>query len=1114
MNITLINLLISVPAIIIFVLAVLFGMFRKTVKAAVKLGTILVAFFLSIPIAFAVSKAVAEPVGAFIISLLAKAGITEETLASMPTLEALPGTLAYSVAAPFVFTVCFIVLSLLLLIAYHFLKKAVKPLDEKQSGVQHKVFGALIGAVVALVLIVGVYTPVVGLVDTVASLEITEKDLDGISGADAVITAKEYADGVDSSPLFAGTQALGGKWLYGTLSAAKLNGEKIVLKNELSHMLDAALSATAFKGVKVDNIGDAQVDALYNIEAAATESEILMGVLPEVLSSASKAWIEGNEFLGMKKPVMNEMITGAFDALLKIFATSSKDNIEEDLHTLVSLADAVVDSGMLTKIGNTEELMTLMQQDGVVSSMAVPLYDNPRMTVLVPEIINIGLRAAAKVMNIPESKEALHSNFTSEVAGELNAMADLSVSEMTDVLTGKMDKICANYALKISDTEKYCLAVGISYEFNGRSDITDEEVADFFTEYTAYIENEESEIVTKRVKFDSITVISYGESKAYTRSDSFLVTFKNAENIGEFVTLDATKNADGSLTVKKNEGKMSGAAYAAALMKLLREQADAIFEGKGNAEEAKVKVMELTLDMAGSAEDSEKISQSLSAKMEKDVENGVELQPKLASKPEDFPTEIPVVSDILFTEEDDFAPIVNNGNKDKDKEDKEQEKEEKEQEKADKKKDKEQEKAEKEAEKEKEKAEKEQQKAANQAAAKAVEKIAKAVSTLSTVLVKNDNVMENMNVIMKQTGVILDGITEISESGGEKASLLTKSILSCDIVADRIPVSKDKLIDMAEAISNDVIKAREEAKKEQEKQENENKPSEGNTDTEPEVTEAPTTEAPVTVAPVTDAPVTEAPATTAAVTTAAPVTTAAVTTAPVTAVTTALVTEAPVTTVPVTEAPVTVAPEEPEVPETEEPGYENFFGATGEMLVNIMILTSDASAEEKFAAIEAMMGNISTTSAKALSYVCDAELLMEYGIKEEYAEGLAAGLRVLFNSLSDEVKKEDRAAVRSLFSLVFINKEGKNLFAGNGDSILSTTAYAFVKTIISSRAVCEAVQVISIDLSERKFSNFDMASLEMAFEKNYEQSTERYQRDAIDALSEIFGVDYHINIWG
>ena len=1086
MNTTVISLLLSVPAIIIFISAVLLGMFRKTVKAAVKLGTLIVAFFLSIPIASAVSKTVGEPVGALVISLLSSFGITEDMLASMPTLEELPAALAYSLATPFIFTVCFILLSLLLLIAYHFLKKAVKSVHEKQTGAQHRVFGALIGIVAALVLIVGIYTPVVGLVDTVASLEVTSDDLAGIDGAETVLTAKEYADAVDASPLFVGTKTLGGSWLYGTLSETELNGEKMVLKNELSALLDAALSATAFKGVSVETIGDAQVDALYKIEAAATESEILMGILPEILSSASKAWLAGEDFLGIEKPEMNETVAGAFDTLLKIFSTSSKNNIEADLHTLVSLADAVVDSGMLTKIGNTEELMHVMQQDGVVSSIAAPLYDNSRMTVLIPEIINIGLRAAAKVMNIPESKEELHSKFTSEVADELNAMADLSVSEMTDALTGKMDKICANYVLSISDTEKYCLAVGISYQFNGRSDITDEEIADFFNEYAAYVENDSEDIVTKLVKVSPLTFISYDEDETEKSEDKLLITFKKTENVGEFVTMDATKTEEGFVTLTKDAGKKSGAAYAAALMKLLKAQATAIAEGKAEAEEAKIKVMELTLDMAGSAEDSEKISQSLNAKLEKDVENGVEVQPKLASKPEDFPSAIPVIDDILFKEE--FVPELDEDG-DKDKSDKEQQKE-------DKKKDKEQEKAEKEAEKEKEKAEKEKQKAANEASAKAVEKIAKAVSTLSTVLVNNSNIVENMDVIMKQTGAILDGISEISKDGTEKASLLTKSIFSSDLIAERIPVSKDKLIGMAETISNDVIKAREEAKKEQEKQEN--KPSEGNTDEDPAATSAPvTTAAPATTA----APVTAAPVTTASVTTAS------VTTAPVTAVTTA-VTTAPATTA----APETTAPVTTEAPVTEAPGYENFFGATGEMLVNIMILTSDASAEEKFVAIEAMMDNITTTSAKALFYVCDAELLMQYGIDEEYADGLAYGLRSLFDALSIEVKPEDRSAVRSLFSLVFINKGAANLFAGgDGDSTLDITAYSFVKTVISSKAVCNAVKVMNIDINRKRLSEFDVSSLSIAFEKHYEQSTKKYQKDAIDSLSEIFGVDYHVN---
>ena len=1044
MNTTVINLLISIPAIIIFIFAVLLGTFRKTVKAAVKLITVLLAFFISIPISSAVSKAVAEPVGELIFSLLAQAGVTEETLAAMPTLEALPEALAYSLATPFIFTVCFILLSLFLLIAYAILKRALKSLCEKQTGAQHRVFGALVGAVVALVLVVGVYTPVVGLVDTVASLDVTEADLEGIGGADAILTAKEYVDDVDASPLFIGTQTLGGNWLYSTLSKAELNGETIVLKDELSHLLDAALSATAFKGAKVETLGDAEAEALYKIESAAAKSDILMGILPEALSGASNAWLEGKAFLGMQKPAVNEMVSGAFDALLKIFSTSSRENIEDDLHTLVSLADAVIDSGMLAKIGNTEGLMLVMQQDGVISSIAAPLYDNPRMTVLVPEIINIGLRAAVEVMNIPETKEELYSEFTSDVAAELNAMSELSLSEMIDALTGKMDKICANYALDISDTEKYCLAVGIAYEFNGRSDITEGEVADFLAEYAAYSENEGEEIVTKVVRAEPLMFVSYTENQSDSAKEELLITFKNSDNVGEFVTIDATRGSDGALTVKKDASKKSGAAYAAALMKLLREQANAGAD-EGKAEEARIKVMELTLDMAGSAEDSERISQSLNAKVEKDIERGIQIEPKLASKPENFPTEIPVITDLLFT--DDFAPIVD----DKDDKDKDKDKD------------------------------KEQQKAANEAAAKAVEKIAKAVSTLSTVLVNNTNITENMAVIMQQTGAILDGITEISQNGQEKASLLTKSILSSDLVSDRVPISKDKLIGMAETISNEVIKAKEEAEKQQEqKPENDKNPDDNGEAPEndaPEFTEAPTTTAaPVTAAPVTTAPVTEAPVTTEAITT----------------------------------APVTTAPITTEVPETEAPGYENFFGATGEMLVNIMILTGGASSEEKFEAIEAMMDNITPTAAKALLYVCSAELLMEYGIEEEYAEGLAQGLSVLFSSLSEEVKPEDRTAVRSLFSLVFINKGASHWFAGDGDSTLDISAYAFVKTVISSRAVCNAVKYISIDLSE-KTSDFDRASLKIAFEKNYEQATKNYQKDAIDNLSDIFGVDYDVN---
>ncbi len=1034
MNTALIAFLISIPAIIIFVVALLLGMFRRTVKAALKLSTVLVAFFLSIPIAKLISKAVLDKISGLITSLLASTGITEDALAAMPTLKALPVSLAYSLANPFIFSVCFVILAILLSIVYLCLKRPLKALADKQTGALHRVFGALIGIVLSLVLIVGVYTPVVGLVNTVASLELDEADISDIDGAETVLEAKEYANEIDASPLFVITRTVGGKSLYNTLSTSKLNGEKIVLKDELSCLLDAALSATAFNGVTVESFGDAQVEALYSIEKSATESKILMGILPELLSAASNAWLDGNSFLQTSKPEMNEMISGAFDTLLKIFSTSSKENIAADLNTLVRLADAVIDSGILAKTGSTEELMLIMQEDGVVSSIAAPLYENPRMTPLVPEIINIGLRAAVKAMNIPETKEELHSEFTADLAKELNAMSELSTDEMIDALEIRMDEICAEYVLKLSESEKFCLAVGLAYEFNGRSDITEEEVTDFFGEYAEYIENAEGEIVAKAVKGASVVFLSHAENKKGASGDGFTVTFKNSDGVAELVTIDSKKNADGALVATKGADKKSGAAYAAALMKLLKEQASAISEGKTDTESAKLKLMELTLEISGSAEQSEKMSHSISAKMEKDIEKGIEIQPKLAAKPEDFPTEIPVVADLLFKE--DFVPVSDSKNKGEGKGDKDD------------------------------------QKASYAASAQAVEKIAKAVSTLSTVLVNNTNIAENMAVIMEKTGAILDGISELSENGEEKASLLTKSILSSDLISERIPVSKEALIGMAEVISNDVIKAREEAKKEEEK--GENKPNEKPTDDTPSTTLPATTSVPVTAAPVT--------------------------TAPVTAVTTA-----PVTTAPVTTAPVTA----------EAPGYENFFGATGQLLENIMIVTGDASNEEKLVAIEAMMQNITPTSAKALAYVCSPELLMQYGIDLEYAGNLSYALNRLFNSLSERVTDEDRTAVRSLFSLVFINKGGKSLFSGGEDmGILDISAYVFVKTIISSQAVCQALDAISIDIKQGMLSEFDRDSLEIAFEKNYEQSTKKYQKDAIDKLSEIFGVDYFINPFG
>jgi hypothetical protein len=94
-------------------------------------------------------------------------------------------------------------------------------------------------------------------------------------------------------------------------------------------------------------------------------------------------------------------------------------------------------------------------------------------------------------------------------------------------------------------------------------------------------------------------------------------------------------------------------------------------------------------------------------------------------------------------------------------------------------------------------------------------------------------------------------------------------------------------------------------------------------------------------------------------------------------------------------------------------------------------------------------------------------LLMSYGLDESYANAMAPAIGVMFDRLSKEVTSQDRNAVSSLFSLVFINHAEKNLFSGDGPSTLGMSAYGFVYTIIQSEAVSAAVQRINLNFSSR-----------------------------------------------
>ncbi|MBQ5800524.1 MAG: CvpA family protein, partial [Clostridia bacterium] len=250
-----INFIVSIPAILIVLLAVLFGLLRKTVKSALKLGSVLLAFFLAIPVSAIVVKAAYKPIEVLIYSLLESKGITAEAILSMPTLAATPEALASAFARPIVFLLAFILLLLLCLIAYAILKRVFKGKGEAIPA--NRVFGALIGLLVGAVLVIGFYTPVFGYVNAVNEIGITQDDIAPITDADVSVYL-ELVDDLNSAPAVSMSRKLGGGALFDALSTVSVGDEKAPLKDELSVIAKTALKANAFIGVKPEQYGEAQ----------------------------------------------------------------------------------------------------------------------------------------------------------------------------------------------------------------------------------------------------------------------------------------------------------------------------------------------------------------------------------------------------------------------------------------------------------------------------------------------------------------------------------------------------------------------------------------------------------------------------------------------------------------------------------------------------------------------------------------------------------------------------------------------------------------------------------------------------------------------------------------
>ena len=348
---------ISVVFVAIVLLKMLLGLRRGIGRQLVRFGctalSAVSAFFITKAFCgyFSGTSAGANTVGKLLVeasegSSMGEKFNIEEFIANSNSLDSIISLPVATVIAPFLFVVYFVMAQILAFVVYLLVCKIFKierPVYEKKKNI----FGCALGLVEGLLVASIIFTPIV------AYSNIADDSVDAVRAKDEG-SYTEFVHDYDItfgrvSKNFAVKIAgfLGANAVSDSFATVNIDGEEIALNKEFGKIVSIYLSFSALDTVDLDNLSPADKKAFDDAIDELEKSPYLRTLVSGIFSDIGRALGKGNEVLAVNPPY--DMLVN--DAI-SVIATSNKDNIVKDLHTVFDVYVILSDSGTLESYGS------------------------------------------------------------------------------------------------------------------------------------------------------------------------------------------------------------------------------------------------------------------------------------------------------------------------------------------------------------------------------------------------------------------------------------------------------------------------------------------------------------------------------------------------------------------------------------------------------------------------------------------------------------------------------------------------------------------------------------------------------------------------------------------
>ncbi|MBO4570200.1 MAG: hypothetical protein J5689_03200 [Clostridia bacterium] len=409
-----------------------------------------------------------------------------EAMESSETLAALIVALPAMVANILLFIVLFIVLKIVLgLILYLPIALTVFSKRRLENKSKIKLLGAGLGVLGSLVVLAVLFVPVFGAINIAAKtvaessneteaestsmtreydvVLVNDSNVVEVSSADDQIEkimkqVKTYTDAFNNTWIIKLYRGIGvgalSEATFDKLSTKTVNGEQVSLSDEIaiaSEMVPYGRQIMKV-GFKINNDFIENIDQITKV---AYKSKVISRVLSESASYAFTKWDNGQTFMGISKPEISEspVLNTLLSKVIKTMKVSDVDTIKEDVSAMISTLRVVVNAGLVNAVRGEnaadKTIKILADNDkNVVENVIVSLTASNHYKAIIPEVINVGLDAIYKVLNVVPATD---DTYYWVLANNSTNWSD--EAEKIQEIVGKFCGVYQSYADKTSEEE-------------------------------------------------------------------------------------------------------------------------------------------------------------------------------------------------------------------------------------------------------------------------------------------------------------------------------------------------------------------------------------------------------------------------------------------------------------------------------------------------------------------------------------------------------------------------------------------------------------------------------------------------------------------------------------